>query len=121
MKAKFTKRQCRQLVDAFRKTRAVIEPMSDRPNHHAFICLALEDLADEGEITDETALLAQTEVIEARLNGAYTLNTWLVRQGAVDEREARNDPEHHSRVNQHRLAWLDLLIKEFSDLAEVAS
>lgn len=123
MKAKFTARQCRQLAHAFRLARAQIQRAQQRDmDSQQFICLVLDGLARDGRITEATALTAQDEVIMNRLAPSSSLGRWLQVRGYVDANFSyrREMAETRKAINKHRIAWLDLLIKEFSELAEVA-
>lgn len=71
-----------------------------------FICGCLDHTHDCGEITRDV-WIAALDVIGDRLGHTETLEGWLNAQGITDT----NGPS--SRLQAHRLAWLNLLIAEF--------
>ena len=77
-------------------------------NKASYICSALKSACDEKEISMKVCL-ACASIISSRLDGEYTLRSWLKARGiCVEELTA-------TEVQGHRHAWLDLLIKEFSE------
>lgn len=70
------------------------------------ICIAIDRAANKGKITLKTRNACKN-VIASRLNTS-TLSGWLKSQG-ITITEADKP-----KVQAHRHAWLDLLIKEFS-------
>lgn len=123
MKAKFTAQQCRQMAHALRFARAEIQRRA-QPNNDSqhFICLVLDGLVTSKKITEDTALMLQDKVIMKRLAPSSSLGRWLQERGYVEANFSyRADmAETRKAINKHRIAWLDLLIKEFSELAKVA-
>lgn len=111
---KFTARECRQMVHALRLAKRRIESRAGR-----FICLTLDSLVLHGEIQQRTADLLREMVME-RISPYPSLDTWIAANTRVEP--ARFGPKAFVEdVRQHRIKWLDLLIKEFTDLAKVAS
>lgn len=74
------------------------------PEH---ICMAIDKATNKREITVNTRNACKN-VIASRLNNCLTLSGWLKSQG-VTITEADKP-----KLQAHRHAWLDLLIKEFS-------
>ena len=111
---KFTARECRQMVHALKLAKKHIENRAGR-----FICLTLDSLVLHGEIQRRTANLLQ-EVIMGRISPYPSLDSWIVAN--VSMTPARfGSKVFVEDVRQHRVKWIDLLIKEFTDLAKVAS
>lgn len=123
MKAKFTAQQCRQLTHAFRLARAEIQRGTWRnSDSQQFICLVLDGLAAGKKIAGTTALMAQDKVIMKRLAPSSSLGRWLQDRGYVGGNFSFRPEQAETRkaINMHRIAWLDQLIKEFTELAKVA-
>jgi hypothetical protein len=114
MSDQFTKRQRQALVEAFKLVKGQLKPHSYE-SAEKFICCALDRLATKGRVSDEISNLAQQRVIEPRLEGELTLESWLGAKGV----NPWVYPNMRELMHNHRQQWLDLLIKEFSDLAEV--
>ena len=111
---KFTARECHQMVHALRLAKRRIESHAGR-----FICLALDSLVLHGEIQRRTANLLQ-EIIMGRISPYPSLDTWVAVNAGVEPARLGSKPFVED-VRQHRVKWIDLLIKEFTDLAKVAS
>ena len=111
---KFTARECRQMVHALRLAKRRIEIRADR-----FICLTLDSLVLHGEIQWRTANLLR-EIISVRISPYPSLDTWVAVNAGV-EYARFGSKQFVEDVRQHRVKWIDLLIKEFTDLAKVAS
>lgn len=77
-------------------------------NKSSYICLALKRARDKKEISRK-AYLACASIISSRLDGTYTLKSWLIARGIWKWELTATE------VQVHRHAWLDLLIKEFSE------
>lgn len=74
-----------------------------------FICNALSRARLTGEITDDVYHNA-IHVLTSRLDQSRTLSGWLRGKGV--------DSQDNVRLQAHRLAWLNLLIKEFQGPAK---
>ena len=111
---KFTARECRQMVRALQLAKGRIENRAGR-----FICLALDSLVVGGEIQRRTANLLQEMVME-RISPYPTLDTWVAVNAGVGLARF-GSKAFVEDVRQHRVKWIDLLIREFTDLAKVAS
>ena len=75
------------------------------PGH---ICMAIDKATNKRKITVNTQNACK-KVIASRLNNCLTLRGWLKSQGVtITEDEI-------PKLQAHRHAWLDLLIKEFSE------
>ena len=75
------------------------------PTH---ICIALSRASDKRKITVEVRKHCQ-EIIAQRIDRRYTLEGWLTRKGI------KKSELTYQRMQAYRHAWLDLLIKEFSE------
>lgn len=109
---KFTARERRQMVHALRLAKRRIEGHAS-----TFICLALDSLVVGGEVQHRTASLLQ-EMIMDRISPYGSLNSWVavnVGLGATKFHEKAFAED----IRKHRIKWLDLLIKEFTDPAKV--
>ena len=73
-----------------------------------YICIALAIVADDNPDHYIGAEKAK-RIIAKRLDGCYALDTWLSLKGIP-----HNDLNDYNRMQAHRHAWLDMLIKEFS-------
>lgn len=111
---KFTARECRQMVHALRLVKGRIEICAGR-----FICLTLDSLVLQGEIQQQTANLLQ-EIVMGRISPYGSLDTWIAANTRVEPARFASKAFVED-VCQHRIKWIDLLIKEFTDLAKVAS
>ena len=72
------------------------------------ICIALSRASDKRKITVEVRKHCQ-KIIAQRIDRRYTLEGWLTRKG-IKKTELT-----YQRMQAYRHAWLDLLIKEFSE------
>lgn len=77
-------------------------------NKSSYICLALRNACDKKAISVKVQI-ACALVISSRLDGSFTLKSWLRARGICAEAMS------NALIQQHRHAWLDLLIKEFSE------
>jgi hypothetical protein len=77
-----------------------------------FICIAIITAAAHCKRITKEDVERCTEVVESRLEGAYTLEGWLNDRGCVPGHELC-DRATKDRIQAHRHAWLDLLIAEF--------
>lgn len=71
------------------------------------ICTAIDKAASKRKITIKTRDACK-KVVAARLDNSITFEGWLIRKNVTITETDR------SKVQAHRHAWLDLLIKEFS-------
>ena len=80
-----------------------------------YICFAILFAARESsnERANHAIYLRCRKVIEKRLFPNNCLETWLWRSGNIPLKEIT-----HQRLQAHRLAWMDLLIKEFKALED---
>ena len=103
---KYTREQKQRMAEAFRKAAAVLT-LENTPGHNTrriYICLAL----DEAE-SDYHTVERCRKLIRQRLDQYFTLDTWLMEEAKIPHTELTFEA-----VQQHRLAWLKLLIEEFS-------
>lgn len=96
----------RKIVAAFRSAKKNLwNGHGDEKLHESeFICHAMDGFLPGQAMA--------REVIMGRIGKAYDLETWLKQQGLKDLSMAVED--WRIAVQAHRLAWLNLLIKEFS-------
>ena len=101
----YTKTQKRKMVAAFKRAAKALRLRRNiaTVEGHTYICLAIADTEDRSTVR------LCCDLIRSRLNGWGTFRDWL-------QYEARIDPSEltYEAVQQHRLAWLKLLIEEFS-------
>ena len=72
------------------------------------ICTALCRASDRRKITVKVRKRCQ-EIISQRIDKCPTFESWLISKGVKNAELTRQ------RMQAHRHAWLDLLIKEFSE------
>lgn len=77
-----------------------------------FICTAIDRVARKTKRVKKTDSKRCEGIIAARLGGAYTLESWLVGRGCIKTGYSQH-PRTLDRIQQHRHAWLDMLIAEF--------
>lgn len=111
----FSAVECKRLVHAFRLAKGRLHPRGHE-SPKKFICCALDSLSSQGKIERRISDLAQKKVIKPRLEGKFTLESWLVERG-VRPWECANP---RKLMHIHRQQWLDMLIAEFTELAKVA-
>ena len=103
---KYTREQKQRMAEAFRKAAAVLT-LENTPGYNVrrvYICLAIEDVESDHHTAERCCKL-----IEQRLGQYFTLDTWLMGEAKIPRTELTFEA-----VQQHRLAWLKLLIEEFS-------
>jgi hypothetical protein len=89
-----------------------IQETRDHSGKQKFICLALTTAAAHSKrVTDEDVKRCD-EIIESRMDRAYTMESWLAERGYVPYYFAL-DRTTKDLIQAHRHAWLDLLIAEF--------
>jgi hypothetical protein len=77
-----------------------------------FICIAILTAAAHTKRITEEDKSRCTDIVESRLEGAYTMGGWLNDRGCVPE-NFLNDHNILDRIQAHRHAWVDMLIAEF--------
>ena len=82
------------------------------PTKEKFICIAITTAAAHCKRVTDGDLDRCEDVIKSRMDGAYTLEGWLVDRGCIPV-AFLNDHNILARIQAHRHAWLDLLIAEF--------
>ncbi len=83
----------------------------NRAGKEQFICVAIHTAsAHTKRITDED-IERCIDIVEARLGGSHTLESWLVDKGCLPCNGWTT--ADRDRAQQHRHAWLDMLIAEF--------
>lgn len=82
-------------------------------NTEKFICIAISTAASHNRrITDKDVERCR-EMIAARLEGTHVLERWLQHKGCISPVRLAVDRATKDRIQQHRHAWLDMLITEF--------
>ena len=103
---KYTREQKQRMAEAFRKAAAVLT-LENTPGYNVrrvYICLALDDAESDYHTVERCCKL-----IEQRLGQYSTLKSWLMEEAKIPRTELTFEA-----VQRHRLAWLKLLIEEFS-------
>jgi hypothetical protein len=77
-----------------------------------FICIATTTAAAHSKRITNEDVERCTDIVESRLEGAYTMEGWLNDRGCVPEYELC-DRTTKDRIQAHRHAWVDMLIAEF--------
>ena len=100
----------RQVVaDTFKKAKVIFEK-----SRYQYICTALRGTLTynypEAPKEYQAYNLAKA-IVEERLEGRLSLESWLKKQGFSIPDDP--PPELEQKLHNHRLQWLDLLIAEF--------
>ena len=82
------------------------------PCKEKFICLAIDLVCLRNGRATEADRSRCAGIITSRLEGAYTLEGWLESTGCI-KNYLLCDRITYDRIQEHRHAWLDLLIAEF--------
>ena len=83
------------------------------PSKEKFICMAVRTAsAYTKRITPEDIARCE-DIIGGRLEGNSTFEGWLTDRGCIDSDYYRISRATKDRIQQHRHAWLDMLIAEF--------
>jgi ribosomal protein L16/L10AE len=77
-----------------------------------FICIAIYTAAGHSKRVTDRDVERCRNIVESRLEGKETIESWLVTQGCVPEHNLC-DRSTKDRIQAHRHAWLDMLIAEF--------
>jgi hypothetical protein len=77
-----------------------------------FICIAIITASAYSKRLTGSDIERCTDIVESRLEGEYTLESWLESKGCVGN-YLTHDRATKDRMQEHRHAWLDLLIAEF--------
>lgn len=88
---------------------------SNARNRSEFICHALAEAVRQGRVEREVAKEARA-IVEARIAPAFTINTWLTRQGCLQQMEAHDD-SRFDEIQTYRIRWVNELAREFFDAA----
>ena len=82
----------------------------ERLDKSEYICFAILSAARNSptETEDHSTYLRCRKVIERNLFPHNCVETWLLRSAGIPPKEMT-----HKRIQAHRLAWMNLLIKEF--------
>lgn len=83
----------------------------DSCTQEQFICIALVKAAGRTKRITDKDLERCEDILASRLGGAYTLEVWLVNKGCIPSNGWTTADK--DRIQQHRHAWLDMLIAEF--------
>ena len=88
-----------ELAEAFKVAQ---QRLASLTSSETYICVALNN-----SHRDPAVVCLAHKIISSRLEGTHTLRRWLSSKG-VPAQELTG-----TRLRAHRIAWLDLLIKEF--------
>jgi hypothetical protein len=77
-----------------------------------FICIAIITASAYSKRITDRDIERCTDIVESRLEEEVTLEDWLESKGCVGNYLMR-DLATKDRMQEHRHAWLDLLIAEF--------
>lgn len=82
----------------------------ERLDKSEYICFAILSAArnSPNEVENHSTYLRCRRVIEASLFPHNCVETWLLRSAGIPAKEMTN-----KRIQAHRLAWMNMLIKEF--------
>ena len=97
------------VAKAFKKAKIIFEE-----NRYQYICTALRWALpyNYSEAPEEyRAYKLAKDIVEERLEGRLSLESWLKKQGFFFPEVI--PPELEQKLRNHRLQWLDLLIAEF--------
>lgn len=78
-----------------------------------FICIAIMTAASHTKRITKDDIDRCRLMIEKRLGGNETIETWLQDRGFLPFQWGLVDHATKDRIQQHRHAWLDMLIAEF--------
>lgn len=76
-----------------------------------FICIALLTAAERTKRITAKDVERCVDIVESRIESAHTLEGWLVNKGCIPSNGWTTADK--DRIQQHRHAWLDMLIAEF--------
>ena len=83
------------------------------PTKEKFICFAITTAAAYTKRMTSGDIERCTGIVESRLEYATTLEGWLADRGCFYHDYYQVDRTAKDRIQEHRHAWLDLLIAEF--------
>jgi hypothetical protein len=78
-----------------------------------FICIAIMTAASHNKRISDKDVERCRKMIASRLEGNDSLEGWLMHKGCIHEEFLLFDRATKDRIQQHRHAWLDMLITEF--------
>lgn len=109
MSTKYTQRERADILKALKAAKQFLWDGKGIPDgKQGMICICIDITHTKGLISASGATSAQ-KMIMGRLEGNEGMKGFLRKQG-ISENELT-----YERVQAHRLAWLDLLITEFSE------
>ena len=82
-------------------------------NTERFICIAISTAASHTKRITDKDVERCCQMIESRLEGQHVLEQWLQHKGCIALTWPPTDPTVRDRIQQHRHAWLDMMITEF--------
>lgn len=105
----------KQIAQTFRNAMSRLDKRGTDESKHIYICFAITDSAIANGTSWE-ARVAAKKVITDRIAPHSSLDFWLLRRG-VPEKQLENPTTWNPtrRLQQHRHAWLQQLIKEFEN------
>jgi hypothetical protein len=77
-----------------------------------FICIAITTAAAYSKRITDKDIERCTAIVESRIDGAYTMEGWLESKRCINSYSLCGRTIK-DRIQEHRHAWLDLLIAEF--------
>lgn len=84
-----------------------------RTGKEKFICIAIMTAANHTKRITAADIDRCRFMVESRLRGNDTMESWLQRQGCLPMVWGLVDHATKNRIQAHRHAWLDRLITEF--------
>ena len=102
--------------DVFKRTKEQLamdySETCNSPTKEKFICIAIITASAYSKRLTGSDIERCTDIVESRLEGECTLESWLESKGCVGN-YLIHDRATKDRMQEHRHAWLDLLIAEF--------
>jgi len=84
-----------------------------------YICDNIKALLNFDNVIEEADAERSRNIIETRIEGAFSVEGWLLRNGHITEFEFRNyTPEHKKKLQDYRHAWLESLETEFAAIGD---
>jgi hypothetical protein len=83
------------------------------PTKEKFICIAINTAAAYTKRMTSGDIERCIGIVESRLEYATTLEGWLAKRGCVAHDDYPISRTTQDRIQEHRHAWVDMLIAEF--------
>lgn len=78
-----------------------------------YICIAIHTASAHTKRITKDDMERCRKMIESRLEDSETMESWLQRKGYLPKEWGLVNHATKTRIQQHRHAWLDMLIAEF--------